>query len=449
MTTSLLTDFYELTMLEAGLQSGIASRESSFEVFARSLPPGRRFGVVAGIGRVIDAIANFRFNDEDLEYLEKTKRLNKETLEYLTNFKFTGNVWSYEEGDIYFPFSPILRVEAPFGSAVLLETVILSILNFDSAVASAGARMVSAAHGRRLVEMGSRRTHEYAAISAARSAYIVGFAATSNLKAGQIYGIPIAGTVAHAFILAHGSEKNAFIAQIRAQGPETTVLVDTFNIERAIREAISVAGNSLGAVRIDSGDPAKESRKARSLLDSLGATGTQIVISGDLDEYSINELSSEPIDAFGVGTRLVTGSGAPTANFVYKLVAIDKSNAQSPSFSPVAKRSAAKATLGGRKFPWRAIDSRNKAVVEYLEIINSPENPTDIPEFEAKKLRPLQKQIIRNGEPQANPLLDEIRILHRDSLSELEESAREIASGDPCLRTMLLDSRGNLTDATT
>ena len=449
MTTSLLTDFYELTMLEAGLQSGIASRESSFEVFARSLPSGRRFGVVAGIGRVIDAITNFRFNDEDLEYLEKTKRLNKETLEYLTNFKFTGNVWSYEEGDIYFPFSPILRVEAPFGAAVLLETVILSILNFDSAVASAGARMVSAAHGRRLVEMGSRRTHEHAAISAARSAYIVGFAATSNLKAGQVYGVPIAGTVAHAFILAHGSEKKAFMAQIRAQGPETTVLVDTFNIEKAIREAISVAGNSLGAVRIDSGDPAKESRKARALLDSLGATGTQIVISGDLDEFSINELSPEPIDAFGVGTRLVTGSGAPTANFVYKLVAIDKSNAQSPSFSPVAKRSAAKATLGGRKFPWRVIDSRNKAVVEYLEIINSPENLTEIPEFEAKKLRPLQKQIIHNGEPQANPRLDEIRILHRDSLSELEESAREIAPGDPCLRTMLLDSRGNLTDATT
>ena len=449
MTTSLLTDFYELTMLEASLQSGIASRESSFEVFARSLPSGRRFGVVAGIGRVIDAISNFRFDSEDLEYLEKTKRLNKETLEYLTNFKFTGNVWSYEEGDIYFPFSPILRVEAPFGAAVLLETVILSILNFDSAVASAGARMVSAAHGRRLVEMGSRRTHEYAAISAARSAYIVGFAATSNLKAGQIYGIPTAGTVAHAFMLAHDNEKKAFMAQVQAQGPDTTVLVDTFNIERAIREAISVAGNSLGAVRIDSGDPAKESRKARALLDSLGATRTQIVISGDLDEYSINELSPEPIDGFGVGTRLVTGSGAPTANFVYKLVAIDRANAQSPNLTPVAKLSAAKATLGGRKLPWRVIDSRNKAVVEYLEIINSSETLTEIPGFEANKLRPLQKQIIRNGEPQTNPRLDEIRILHRDSLNELEESAKEIAPGHPCLRTVLLDPRGNLIDATT
>ncbi|TAN24151.1 MAG: nicotinate phosphoribosyltransferase [Actinomycetota bacterium] len=449
MTTALLTDFYELTMLEASLQSGVASRESSFEVFARSLPPGRRFGVVAGVGRVIDAISNFRFNHEDLEYLEKTKRLNDETIEYLANFRFTGNVWSYEEGDVYFPYSPVLRVEAPFGAAVLLETVVLSILNFDSAVASAGARMVSAAGGRRLVEMGSRRAHEYAAVSAARSAYIVGFAATSNLKAGQVYGIPISGTVAHAFILAHGDEKKAFLAQIQAQGPDTTVLVDTYNIEEAIREAISVTGTSLGAVRIDSGDPARESRKARALLDSLGATKTQIVISGDLDEYSIAELSPEPIDGFGVGTRLVTGSGAPTANFVYKLVAIDMENAQNRKLAPVAKRSAAKATLGGRKSPWRVIDSHNKAVLEYLEIIDSSEIATEIPEFKSKKLRPLHKQIIRGGEPLHNPHLEDIRVLHRDSLSELEESAKEIVPGHPSLRTVLLDSRGKLVNAAT
>ncbi len=445
MTTSLLTDLYELTMLEASLQSGVASKQSSFEVFTRSLPVGRRYGVVAGIGRVLDAISNFRFDSKDVEYLRSTGHLNEVTLEYLSRFHFSGDVWSYEEGDVYFPFSPIMRVEAPFGQAVLLETVILSILNFDSAVASAGARMVSAAGERRLVEMGSRRVHEDAAVSAARAAYIVGFAATSNLKAGQLYSIPTAGTVAHAFMLAHEDERSAFAAQIRAQGAHTTVLVDTFNIEDAIRDAIAVAGTSLGAVRIDSGDPAKESRRARALLDSLGAFKTQIVISGDLDEYSIDELSREPIDAFGVGTRLVTGSGAPTANFVYKLVAMTRGD--SGKMVPVAKASESKATLGGRKFPWRVLNPDNKAVMEFLEILDSPEKLGELPVSSSEKLRPLQRQIIRNGKPQIISRLDDIRILHRDSLTELDDSAKEIVSGHPALNAVLLDSRGNLVRA--
>jgi nicotinate phosphoribosyltransferase len=446
MTTSLLTDLYELTMLEASLQSGIASKQSSFEVFTRSLSVGRRYGVVAGIGRVLDAISEFRFDSKDIEYLRSTRHLNEETIEYLSGFHFTGDVWSYEEGDLYFPFSPIMRVEAPFGQAVLLETVILSILNFDSAVASAGARMVSASGGRRLVEMGSRRVHESAAVSAARAAYIVGFAATSNLKAGQLYSIPTAGTVAHAFMLAHEDERSAFAAQIRAQGTHTTVLVDTYNIEDAIRDAIAVAGTSLGAVRIDSGDPAKESRRARALLDSLGAFETQIVISGDLDEYSIDVLSREPIDAFGVGTRLVTGSGAPTANFVYKLVAMARG--KSGEMVPVAKASESKATLGGRKFPWRVLNQDNKAVMEFLEILDSPEKLGELPVSSSEKPRPLHRQIIRNGEPQIIPRLDDIRILHRDSLSELDDSAKEIVSGHPALNAVLLDSRGNLVRAT-
>ncbi|NNN19164.1 MAG: nicotinate phosphoribosyltransferase [Acidimicrobiaceae bacterium] len=443
MTTSLLTDLYELTMLEASLQSGVSSRGSSFEVFTRSLPAGRRYGVVAGIARVVEAISNFKFNEDDLEYLETTKHLNKETLKYLSNFRFSGNIWSYEEGEAYFPYSPIMRVEAPFAEAILLETIVLSILNFDSAVASAGARMVSAAGTRRVVEMGSRRTHEYAAIAAARAAFIVGFAATSNLKAGQIYGIPTAGTVAHAFMMAHDDERAAFTAQILAQGPATTVLVDTYNIENAIKEVISIAGTSLGAIRIDSGDPAKESRTARALLDILGATKTQIVISGDLDEFSINELSHEPIDGFGVGTRLVTGSGAPTANFVYKIVAIDKGH----GLEPVTKLSAAKVTLGGRKFPWRVLDSNGKAVMEYLESIGSPETSVEIPELETKKLRPLQRQIIRDGEPELKTQLKDIRIFHQDSLNELDESARDLASGQSSLDTVLRDSRGHLIKA--
>ena len=445
MTTSLFTDLYELTMLEASLQSGVASRMSSFEVFTRSLPPGRRYGVVAGVGRVTEAIADFNFGSEEIEYLESSGRFTKETLKYLSNLSFTGDIWSYEEGDVYFPFSPIMRVDAPFGQAILLETVILSIMNFDSAVAGAGSRMVSVAGGRRLVEMGSRRTHEQAAVSAARAAYIVGFSATSNLRAGQQYAIPTTGTVAHAFMLAHDDEKSAFAAQIRAQGADTTVLVDTYNIEDAIRDAVSVAGTSLGAVRIDSGDPQSESRKARKLLDSLGATKTQIVISGDLDEYSIEQLAHSPIDGFGVGTRLVTGSGAPTANFVYKLVAIDKGLGR--ILEPVAKTSAAKETLGGRKFAWRVFDSDNKAVMDFLELTDSVATAGRPSILGTQKIRPLLKTVVRHGEPVLKTRLDDMRALHLDSLGELDDSAKEISAGNPALDTLLLDSNGNLVRA--
>ncbi len=432
-------------MLEASLHSGVASRMSSFEVFTRSLPAGRRYGVVAGVGRVTEAIADFKFDSEDIEYLESSGRFTKETLKYLSKFRFTGDIWSYEEGDVYFPFSPIMRVDAPFGQAILLETVILSIMNFDSAVAGAGSRMVSAAGGRRLVEMGSRRTHEQAAVSAARAAYIVGFSATSNLRAGQLYAIPTTGTVAHAFMLAHDDEKSAFAAQISAQGAGTTVLVDTFNIEEAIKDAVSVAGTSLGAIRIDSGDPQSESRKARELLDSLGATKTQIVISGDLDEFSIEQLAHSPIDGFGVGTRLVTGSGAPTANFVYKLVAIDKGIGR--ILEPVAKTSAAKETLGGRKFAWRVFDSDNKAVMEFLELTDSATNEGQPPTIGNQKFRPLLTTVIRRGEPVLKTRLDDMRVLHLDSLGELDDSAKEISAGHPALDTLLLDSKGNLVSA--
>ncbi len=440
MTTALLTDLYELTMLEASLQSGVASRESAFEVFARSLPPGRRYGVVAGVGRLIEALSNFTFDKDDLNFLATTGHLDDTTIAYLSKFRFTGNIWSYDEGETYFPYSPILRVEAPFGQAVLLETLILSILNFDSAIASAGARMVSAAKGTRLIEMGSRRTHETAAVSAARAAYIVGFSATSNLRAGQLYNIPTTGTVAHAFMLAHDDERSAFQAQIKAQGSGTTVLVDTYDIEKAVKDAISVGGPSLGAIRIDSGNPAFEARRARELLDSLGATGTRIVISGDLDEYSIDELSSEPIDGFGVGTRLVTGSGAPTANFVYKLVAIARGH--DGTLASVAKASAAKATLGGRKSPWRVLNPDHQATVEVLEVANSPVAIKHV--FPSNGMRPLQKQVFHRGEPLYEPRLDDIRSLHRDSLRELPSSALAVIPGNPAIPTKVLDIGGNL-----
>ena len=270
--TALLTDQYELTMLEAALRSGAAGRRAIFEVFARHLPHGRRYGVVAGTGRLLDAIERFRFSPADLEFLGGAGIVDEPTLAFLQSYRFGGNIWGYSEGDCYFPGSPILVVEGTFAEAVLLETVTLSILNHDCAIASAASRMVTAAGDRPLIEMGSRRTHERAAVASARAAYIAGFASTSNLRARYEHGIPSAGTSAHAFTLVHDSERHAFTTQLEALGPATTLLVDTYDVPRAVRTAVEVAGRDLGAVRIDSGDLPVLARQVRALLDELGAT---------------------------------------------------------------------------------------------------------------------------------------------------------------------------------
>ena len=251
---ALLTDRYELTMLAAALADGTADRDCAFEVFARRLPHGRRYGVLAGTGRLLDALGGFRFGDEDLAALEAQGLTDPVLLAWLADFAFTGDVEGYAEGELYFPGSPVLGVRAPFGQAVLLETLVLSILNHDSAIASAAARMVGAAGGRPCIEMGSRRTHEEAAVAAARAAWLVGFASTSNLAAGARYGVPTAGTSAHAFTLLHDDEAAAFRAQVDALGTGTTLLVDTYDTLQGIRTAIEVAGTDLGAVRLDSGD---------------------------------------------------------------------------------------------------------------------------------------------------------------------------------------------------
>ena len=248
-------------MLQAALQSGVAGEHAVFEVFARRLPVGRRYGVVAGLDRLIDAIERFRFGAAELEHLAEI--VDERTLEHLAGWHFAGDVDAYREGELFFPESPVLTVEARFGDAVVLETLVLSVLNHDSAVASAAARIRVAAGDRQLIEMGGRRTHEQAAVAAARAAYIAGFASTSNLEAGRRYGIPVAGTAAHAFTLAHPSEDAAFRAQLATLGSGTTLLVDTFDTETGIRRAVEAAGPGLGAIRLDSGDPLEEVPKAR------------------------------------------------------------------------------------------------------------------------------------------------------------------------------------------
>ncbi len=320
-STALFTDQYELTMLQAALKAGTAARHSVFEVFTRRLPHGRRYGVVAGTGRVLDAVENFRFDEAVLGFLREKAVVDEETLDWLAGYRFSGDIWGYPEGEVYFPGSPIMRVEGSFAECVLLETVVLSILNHDSAIAAAASRMSSAAGGRPLIEMGARRTHELAAVAASRAAYIGGFSSTSDLAAGFRYNIPTVGTSAHAFTLLHDTERDAFRAQVDSLGAGTTLLVDTYDVTEAVRAAVEIAGPELGAVRIDSGDLLLVAHRVRQQLDELGAHNTKIVVTSDLDEYAIASLAAAPVDAYGVGTQLVTGSGHPTASMVYKLVA--------------------------------------------------------------------------------------------------------------------------------
>nr|WP_275426169.1 nicotinate phosphoribosyltransferase [Nocardia arizonensis] len=428
--TALLTDQYELTMLAAALADGSAHRRCTFEVFARRLPTGRRYGIVAGTGRLLDAIERFSFGASELAVVAPF--LDNATVDWLADYRFTGEIDGYREGELYFPGSPVLAVRGNFAECVVLETLILSVLNHDSAVASAAARMVGAAGGRRMIEMGSRRTHELAAPSCSRAAYLAGFDATSNLEAVRSFGVPGAGTSAHAFTLLHSGadgahEAEAFRSQVRALGVGTTLLVDTFDITRGVATAIEVAGPELGGVRIDSGDLGVLARQVRDQLDALGATGTRIVVSGDLDEYAIAALRAEPVDAYGVGTSLVTGSGAPTAGMVYKLVEVDG--------VPVAKRSSHKQSRGGAKKAMRLARGTG-TIVE--EIVYPAAGPTPDPgEFEP---RDLLVPLVRDGKAVEDlPTLADSRDLVARGLISLPWEGLKLSAGEPAIPTTFAD----------
>jgi nicotinate phosphoribosyltransferase len=424
-TTAFLTDRYELTMLEAALRSGRASCPATFELFTRRLPDRRPWGVFAGLGRLLEAIEDFCFGPAELAWLSDNNIVGDATLEWLSTYRFGGRVHAYREGELYTAGSPVLTVEGGFGQAVLLETIALSILNFDSAVAVAASLITSAAGDRPVIEMGSRRADPTAAVAAARAAYLAGFASTSNLEAGRLYGVPTAGTASHAFVLAYPSEREAFAAQVAALGTGTTLLVDTFDITQGIRNAIDVAGPGLGAVRIDSGDLGREAVRARALLDELGAAQTKLVVTGDLDAHTIAALGGAPVDSYGVGANVVTGMGAPTAGFVYKLVAIgDPGDGPGVPQRPVAKRSAGKASFGGRKWAWRALLDEAPGRAEpgapsaagpvWADIVTtSPECPHD-------GARPLQVMAMEAGEVVHCPALAEVRAFHAQVREAIE-----------------------------
>lgn len=427
MGTALLTDHYELTMLTAALRDGSSERRCVFEVFARRLPHGRRYGVVAGTGRLVEAITEHRFDPAEIDFLRRAGVVDADTAGWLSRYRFTGDLDGYPEGDLYYPGSPILTVSGSFAECVVLETLILSVLNHDCAVAAAAARMVTAARGRPIIEMGTRRTHEQAAIAAARSAYLAGFTATSNLAAGARYGIPTAGTAAHAFTLLHDDESAAFASQVTALGKGTTLLVDTYDISAGIRRAVAVAGTGLGAVRIDSGDLSVLAQQSRELLDSLGAVDTRIIVSGDLDEYAIAALAAEPVDAYGAGTAVVTGSGAPTAELIYKLVEV--------AGRAVVKRSEHKATVGGRKTAVRRHKPTGTATEEVVVSQGTPEP--------ARHDRAMQRPYLRGGEPAGDPpSLAAARDHLQAGLVAVPWEGLKLSAGDPAIPVTMIVGGG-------
>lgn len=422
MASALMTDKYELTMVQAALQSGKADTRCIFEAFTRQLPAGRRFGVVAGTGRLLKVLQSLRFEPADLEFLSEQKTVDSATLDFLADFRFTGDVYGYAEGELYFGQSPILRVEASFAEGVLIETLLLSIMNYDSAVASAAARMRIAAQGRYLAEMGARRAHESAAVAAARAAYIVGFDATSNLEAHRSYGVPSMGTSAHSFTLLYETEQAAFEAQLASMGIGTTLLVDTYDIEAAVRSAVMLTDGKISAVRLDSGDLASTAIRVRNLLDELGAAQTKIVVTNDLDEYTIAALQSAPVDRYGVGTALVTGSGEPTAGFVYKLVAHHTDGA----WIDVEKKSTGKVSKGGKKHAARLIEHG----VAQAELVG-----------EQQQGRALQVKLMEAGqlvEPGSDQELTERARGHfATAIAELPGAGLRLSKGEPAIPTII------------
>lgn len=444
-STSLLTDMYELTMLDAALKDGTAHRRCTFELFGRRLPATRRFGVVAGTGRILEALERFEFDAEQIDWLHNQGIISEEAAQFLASWRFTGDIWGYAEGECYFPGSPLLTVEGTFADCTLLETLLLSILNHDCAVASAASRMTIAAHGRPCMDMGARRAHERAAVSAARAAIIGGFQGTSDLEAAKRYGIRCIGTAAHAFTLLHDTERDAFDSQVAKLGPGTTLLVDTYDIRQGVINAVEAAraaGGELGAVRLDSGDLVAEAFKVRGQLDAMGATTTKITVTSDLDEYAIAALGAAPVDSYGVGTKLVTGSGRPTAALIYKLV--ERAGADGEMHEVAKFSGGGKATVGGRKWAGRVMDGTGSATEEL--VVSAQDQDEALAALAEAGARPLQVELVHDGvvveEHRGPHALAAAAERHRASRAELPYDAWRLSEGEPAVPTRHVDLDG-------
>lgn len=435
MTTALNTDMYEFTMLRSAVADGTADRAATFEVFARSLRDGNRYGVLAGTGRLLDAIEDYCLDTDTLDWLLDTGIIDQATRDWIgDDWSFTGRITGYREGELYFPNSPVLTVSGRFGDAVLLETLILSVLNHDSAVATKAARIRAAAGTRTVIEMGSRRTHEDAAVAAARATAIAGFDATSNLAAARAYGIKAVGTAAHAWTLAHRTEAATFDAQIAALRVDTTLLIDTYDIETGTREAIAAArragSTGPGAIRIDSGDLALEAKRCRRILDEAGATNTRIVVSGDLDEHKIATLADAPIDGYGIGTKVVSGLTAP--GFVYKLVEIADTN----GMRPVSKEAEGKRTVGGRKRAWRETTAHGHAAIEHV----ATPLAKAVPQCVSGTLRDLIVDLW-DGTRTDRATVADARTVNAAAIAELRDDDLAVHPGTPAVLTIVTEPK--------
>ena len=415
-TTALHTDLYQLTMIAGYIAGGAQDHPATFELFIRRLPPHRAFVVAAGLDTAIQFIESLRFSDEDIGWIRTVPALGRAApafLDYLQHFRFTGDVWAVAEGTPFFPNEPILRVTAPLAQAQLLETALLAIVNFQTAIASKAARIVEAAQGRPVMEFGARRAHGIdAALYAARAAHIGGCESTSFVEAGREFGIPLSGTMAHSWVLAARSELEAFQRYIHSFGEHSVLLLDTFDTIAAARLIVS-AGLRPPAVRLDSGDFLELSRNVRRIFDAAGLRSTRILVSGDLDEYRIRQLvgADAPIDGFGVGTALTTSEDAPALGGVYKLVQL----AEGSYVRDVMKRSTGKATWPGRKQVFRVIE-RGKAARDVIGL-----------DDEAGDGRRLLEQVVRRGTRVIpNQPLAAIRARAQELIAELPESLREL-----------------------
>jgi len=370
---ALLTDLYELTMCAAYHKSGVKGK-ATFELFVRSLPSNRSYLVFAGLEQALHYLQNLHFSREHIDYLRSRGLFEDDFLAYLGHFRFTGEMHAMPEGTVFFANEPVIRVTAPIVEAQLAETFLLNAINFQTLAATKASRAVHAAAGRTVVDFSPRRAHgPDAAMKSARSSYLAGFAGTSNVLAGMLYGMPIYGTIAHSFIMSHENELDAFRSYAAAFPDQCTLLIDTYDTLQGARNAVEVGkeleakGHSLAGVRLDSGDLLKLSKGVRAILDKGGFPKAKIFASGDLDEYKIEKLvrKGAPIDAFGVGTSLGTSNDAPSLNVNYKLCEVADERG---SMRPVMKLSAEKNSLPGRKQVYREIDKKGYFVTDVIAL---------------------------------------------------------------------------------
>ncbi|HEU0247089.1 MAG TPA: nicotinate phosphoribosyltransferase [Gaiellaceae bacterium] len=416
--SGLLVDLYQLTMGESYVAEGRSEHEATFSLFFRTLPHGWGYALACGLEDALRYLEELRFDDDDLAYLEETGLFGERFLERLRSFRFTGSVRALAEGTAVFRHEPLLEVTAPLVEAQVVETMVLNEVHLQTLVASKAGRCVDAADGRTLVDFSLRRTHGgEAGMKVARASYAAGFDATSNVLAGRIYGIPIAGTMAHSYVESFVDELEAFRAYVRSYPDSAILLVDTYSTLDGARKAVVVAqelaeaGHRLQGVRLDSGDLVTLSKGVRAILDEAGFADATVFASGGLDESEIARLVSAdaPIGGFGVGTRMATSADSPFLDMAYKLVDVDG--------RPVLKSSEGKATLPGAKQVWRV--RRSGAAVHDLLALNDVYGDGE----------PLLREVMRDGRATRSESLEEIRGRARHQRESLPERVRALDGG--------------------